>query len=120
MDTWLATIIYGSIIYFTYKANIQIAELKERRISERPADWPWVSWQIYLIREAIKPKSINMPLGMWLVIIYFALGIITYSKIFSPCPKAFTSTEDLLSYSSISEGKGRFGFSIAEKLPFLI
>ncbi|MBT8125043.1 MAG: hypothetical protein KJO81_09490 [Gammaproteobacteria bacterium] len=78
MDTWLATIIYGSIIYFTYKANIQIAELKGKRISERPDDWPWVSWQIYLIREAIKPKSINMPLGMWLVIIYFALGIITY------------------------------------------
>lgn len=78
MDTWLTTIIYGSIIYFTCKANIKIAELKGRRISERPAEWSWVSWQIYLIREAIKPKSINMPLGMWLVVIYFALGIITY------------------------------------------
>lgn len=78
MDTWLTTIIYGSIIYFTYKANTKIAELKGRRIIERPAEWSWVSWQIYLVRESIKPKSINMPLGMWLVVIYFGLGIITY------------------------------------------
>jgi hypothetical protein len=78
MDTWLTTIVYGSIIYLTYKANIKIAELIGRRIIERPPEWSWVSWQIYLIREAIKPKSINMPLGMWLIVIYFVLGIITY------------------------------------------
>jgi len=78
MDDWTQIIIYGLIIYFIYKANIKISELKGRRIFKRPSEWSWGTWQIYLIRNAIKPESIEIPLGMWLVIIYLGFDVVGY------------------------------------------
>lgn len=64
MDDWIKTIVYGFIVYFIYKANSKIMKLEGSQIFERPPEWSYLTWRIYLLRNSIKPKSINMPFGM--------------------------------------------------------